>query len=143
MMNGIISKQAVVKHETPHDSSVGIDNPRIRADINIRLSNEFNELILSPVVGIQKVRKVLHQYGLDIPALYELVPDGDEVVLEMDQYGKIRDYYSPVEWNAVSYYLYLLYVLNDQGYYDFHAELTDEAGIEEIMSEEDEDIDNV
>jgi hypothetical protein len=58
----------------------------------------------------------------------------------MDQFGKVRDFYSGVEWNVnQSYYLYLLYVLNDQGYYDFHAELTDEAGIEEIMSEEDEE----
>ena len=44
------------------------------------------------------------------------------------------------EWklNEVDF-LYVIYYLTDDGRYDFYAELTDEASINEIMSEEDEE----
>jgi hypothetical protein len=128
--------QAVIKHEPPTDSSISITNPKIRSEINYRFGNELKDLILSPVDGIQKVRKVLHRFGLDIPALYDLDHDGDEVVLEMNQFG-ILTYDHDNDEDDETYYLYLLYCLTDNGTYDFHAEITDEDGIEEIMKEED------
>jgi hypothetical protein len=145
-MHNIDKGQAIVKHETPTDSSISIHNLETRVEINIRLSKELDDLILSPIVGVQKVRKVLHFYGLDIPALFELEPEGDEIVLEMDQYGKVRDAYDMPQFGGNTeplYYLYLIYVLNDKGYYDFHTELTDDEGIKEILSEDDEDLDDV
>ena len=142
-MNNIIKGQAIVKHETPHDSTISISNPKIRAEINYRLGNEFNEIILSPVIGVQKVRKVLIRYGLDIPALYELDYEGDEIVLEMDQFGKIKDQYdsnihSELDQDEDGFYLYLLYFLNDDGSYEFYAELTNKEGIDRIMEEDEE-----
>ena len=38
-------------------------------------------------------------------------------------------------------YLYLIYYLTDDGRYEFYAELTDEEGLNEIMSDEEEDED--
>jgi hypothetical protein len=140
-MHNIETGQAVIKHETPKDNSISIDNPEVRAKINFRMGNELNDIILSPVIGVQKVRKVLNMHGLDIPALYELDPEGDEVVLEMNQFGKVYDQYDMPQFedDEEIFYLYLLYYLNDDGSYDFYAELTDEAGIERIMRE-DEDL---
>jgi hypothetical protein len=37
------------------------------------------------------------------------------------------------------FYLYLIYYLTDDGRYEFYAELTDEEGLNEIMSDEEED----
>jgi hypothetical protein len=37
------------------------------------------------------------------------------------------------------FYLYLIYYLADDGRYDFYAELTDDEGLNEIMSDEEED----
>ncbi|MCK9369300.1 hypothetical protein M0R04_05115 [Candidatus Dojkabacteria bacterium] len=149
-MHNIETGQAVIKHEPPTDSSLSITNPKIRAEINFRLGNELRDIILSPVVGIQRVRKVLNRYGLDVPALYDLESDGDEVVLEMDQYGKVRDAYdmpqlnqNPLDSSHGMYYLYLIYVLLDEGTYDFHAEITDEEGIEDIMLDDNESEEDV
>lgn len=139
-MHNIEIGQAIIKHEPTGEASVGISNPKVRAEINYRLNNELNDNILTPVAGVQKIRKVLHQFGFDIPALYDLEPDGDEVVLEMDQYGKVQDSYDMPQINHNSdslYYLYLLYCLNDNGSYDFYAELTNHEGIEHIFEEDD------
>jgi hypothetical protein len=141
-MDNITTGQAIVKHETPTDSTVSISNVKVRSEINLALGKELNEIILSPVTGIQKIRKVLHSYHLDIPALYELEPEGDEVVIEMNQFGVIFDYNKPENEDNESYYLYILYHLTDDGYYEFYAQVTDEEGIEDIMSE-DQDLEDV
>lgn len=141
-MHNIETGQAIVKHETPKDSDISINNPLVRTEINYRLGNELNEIILSPVIGVQKVRKVLVRYGLDIPALYDLEPEGDEVVLEMDQFGKVVDSLNLPQFDTHDedqmYYLYMLYYLNDEGSYDFYVELATAERIEEIFIQDEE-----
>ena len=108
--------------------SVNISDSNVRDKINERLNHELTDVISSPETGIQKVRKVLMSYGLDMPALYDSDPDGDELVLDVQTFNE--DEY---------FYLYLIYYLADDGRYDFYAELTDEEGLNEIMSDEEED----
>lgn len=120
-------KQFLAEQETARQSiqvpdSVSLSDPQVRDTINQRLNHELTDLILSPESGIQKIRKVLHLAGLEMPALYDAETEGDELVFEVGQY-----------------FLYLIYYLADDGRYDFYAELTDEAGLTEIMSEEDEE----
>jgi hypothetical protein len=108
-------------------NSVSISDPKIRDSINQRLNHELTDLILSPESGFQRVRRVLISYGLDMPALYDADPEGDELVLDIDHSGEEQ------------IYLYLIYYLADDGRYDFYAELTDEEGLQELMSDEEED----
>lgn len=105
---------------------ISITDEKIREGINRQLDNELNDMILSPESGIQKVRKVLYRYGINIPALYGTDPEGDEIVLDLDEEnGK--------------YYLYLIYVLTDDNRYEFYAEIVDEENLNEIESDEEED----
>ena len=105
---------------------ISITDDKIREGINRHLDNELDDTILSPESGIQKIRKVLYRYGVDIPALYGTDPEGDEIVLDLDEKdGK--------------YYLYLIYALTDDNHYEFYAEIVDEEGLEEIESDEEED----
>ena len=108
--------------------SIGITDPQVREKINQRLNHELTDLILSPESGIQKVRKVLMSFGLDMPALYDAEPEGDELVLDIESMS-----------GDEQFYLYLIYYLADDGRYDFYAELTDDEGLNEIMSDEEED----
>ena len=108
--------------------SIGITDPQVREKINQRLNHELTDLILSPEPGIQKVRKVLMSFGLDMPALYDAEPEGDELVLDVESMS-----------GDEQFYLYLIYYLADDGRYDFYAELTDDEGLNEIMSDEEED----
>jgi hypothetical protein len=138
--HNIESGQAFEKHETPTDSSISISNPRVRAEINYRLDGELDDIFLSPESGIQRVRKVLHRFSLDMPALYDADAEGDEIVLRLDQFGRVIDFTHLIP-NKVeeTFYLYLIYYLTDDGRYEFYAELTDEEGLNEIMSDEEED----
>ena len=132
--------QAFEKHETPTDGSISISNPRVRAEINYRLDGELDDIFLSPESGIQRVRKVLHRFSLDMPALYDADAEGDEIVIRLDQFGRVIDftYLIPNKVEEI-FYLYLIYYLTDDGRYEFYAELTDEEGLNEIMSDEEED----
>jgi len=86
--------QAEVKHEPTNEGSSSISNPKIRAEINFRLLNELSFLgnHLTPQSGIQAIRKVLHRFSLDIPALYDIDPEGDEIAIELDQFGTVFNY---------------------------------------------------
>ena len=121
--------QAVDAHEPTGEASSAITNPRIRMEVNYRFTNELYEPYLSPEGGIQAIRKVLHRYGFDMPALYEADPEGDEIVFEIEQFGQ----------DNLATNLYILYYLTDEGHYEFFAEIGDEARMDELMSEGEED----
>jgi hypothetical protein len=91
-------------------------------EVNSQLETELQETILSPESGIQKIRKVLGMFEMDMPALYDVNPEGEEMVFGIE-----------------GSYLYIIYALTDDGRYDFYAELTDEEGLSEILSDEGED----
>ena len=127
-LTNIENGQAIQAHEPTGEGSIAITNPKIRMEINYRLVNELYEPFLSPEAGIQKIRKVLHRHGLDLPALYDADPEGDEIIFELDQFGL-----EGLESN-----LYILYYLTDEGHYEFYAEVGDENRMEELTSDEGE-----
>ena len=118
--------QAIDAHEPTDKASMSVVNPNIVSEMNIHFMREFNEMILSPEIGLQKIRKVLHRYGFDMPALYDADPEGDEIVFEIDQYGQ----------GSLTTNIYILYYLSDEGSYDFYAEIGDESRMNELLSDE-------
>ena len=128
-LTSIESGQAVDAHEPTGEASSAITNPKIRMEVNYRLANELYGPFLSPEGGIQAIRKVLHRYGFDMPALYDANPEGDEIVFEIEQFGQ----------ENLSSNLYILYYLTDEGSYDFFAEVGDDARMDELMSDGEED----
>jgi len=109
-------------------SETSLADEKVRDEINLQLNHVLTDVIFSPESGIQKIRRVLHLHGLDMPALYDADTDGDELILKIDQFG-----------GTDQFYLYVVYYLVDDGRYDFYAELTDEEGLNEILSDEEED----
>ena len=132
-LSAVEDSQAEEAHEPTGEASSQITNPRIRMEINYRLTNELYEPYLSPEGGIQAIRKVLHRYGFDMPALYDADPEGDEIVFEVDQFGQ----------ENLSTNLYILYYLTDEGHYEFFAEVGDNARMDELMAEGEEDNEEV
>lgn len=92
--------------------------------INDELKRELNDVILSPQIGLLKIRKVLRMFNLDIPTSYVVDPEGDEVVLDI--------------LGDTDSLLYVLYYQTDVGNYDFYACIDDEEGIEEIISRDEQ-----
>jgi len=128
-LSAVEDGQAEDAHEPTGEASSQITNPRIRMEINYRLTNELYQPFLSPEGGIQAIRKVLHRYGFDMPALYDADPEGDEIVFEIDQFGQ----------ENLSTNIYILYYLTDEGHYEFFAEVGDDARMNELMAEGEED----
>jgi hypothetical protein len=138
-LHNIEAGQAIQAHEPSTEGSVAITNPIVMADVNFRLVSELNDFITSPELGIQKIRKVLHRFGFDLPALYEPDPEGDELAINLEaQFSQAIDWDSREPKDESPYYIYIIYYLTDDGRYEFHAELTDEDGLNEILSDEEE-----
>ena len=128
-LSGVDDGQAEKAHEPPGEGSSQITNPKIRMEINFRLTNELYGPFLSPEGGIQSIRKVLHRYGFDMPALYDADPEGDEIAFEIEQFGQ----------DNLATNIYILYYLTDEGHYEFFAEVGDDARMDELMTEGEED----
>ena len=128
-LTSIESGQAIEAHEPTGEGSSAIDNPKIRMEINYRLTNELYSSFLSPEGGIQAIRKVLHRFGFDMPALYDANPEGDEVAFEIEQFGQ----------ENLASNLYILYYLTDEGHYEFFAEVGDDARMDELLSDGEEE----
>ena len=99
--------------------------------INFMLLTELNSLILSPEAGIQKIRKALYRFGLDIPALYEASRDGDEVIFDVSDFFTDSD-----EDDSLVLYLYFIYYQTEDGNYDFHAELVTPDNLDDFLNDE-------
>ena len=119
--------QAEEAHEPTQRASSSVLNPAIQVEINSMLDKELVEYpIQNAQAGIQKIRKVIHRFGMDMPALYDLDPEGDEITFDLNQYDN----------PDVTIYLYVLYYITDEGYYDFYAQVGDEETIDKLASEE-------
>ena len=95
----------------------------VEEEINRQLEMGLKDVILSPQIGLYKVRKVLNRFGYDRPTAYVPDQDGDEVVLDIHGSDSL---------------LYVLYYQTDDGNYDFYAHVDDDEGIEEILSKDEE-----
>lgn len=96
----------------------------VLSGVNDALYKNLDSPFLTPHAGMQEIRKILFMYGIDMPAVFELDDDGDELVLDANAYG-----------DSHLGLLYILYSLSDEGYYEFYAEVTDEAGIEKLLAD--------
>lgn len=112
----------LIELEKPTETSEPNDSPILQSDINNRLAQELQDIIISPSFAFVKIRKVLYAYGLDMPTLYDIDQEGDELALELDD----------------GLFVYILYYKTDDENYDFYAEVTDWDGIDKLMSDEDE-----
>ena len=107
-----------------HVEESPFSDPQVRAEINRALDAEIDNIVMmTPESGVQRMRKVLSRYSIDFPAFEDLDTDGDESIYELD----------------ANVYLYFIYYLTDDGNYEFHAEITNDEGIEEILSDVEED----
>jgi hypothetical protein len=125
-LTSIETGQAEKAHEPTGEDRIEIDNPKVRMEMNLRLVNDLYQPFLSPESGIQAIRKVLHRFGFDLPALYDANPEGDEFVIDIEQFGQ----------ENLSTNLYILYYLTDEGGYEFYAEVGSDSRMEELLSDD-------
>lgn len=101
--------------------------------INSGFEEELTEKVLTPETGFQRIRKILFRFRMDIPAIYDLDSEGDELVLDVTPLTEPIDDFSDCA-------LYVIYAPTEDGYYEFYAELTDNDGIEDLLSQEGDEV---
>jgi len=124
-LTSVATGQAIEAHEPTGEESISILNPNMQKQINFHLVTELNNPIYSADEGIQRIRKVLHLSGFDLPSLYEPDREGDELVIEINQFGN----------ESLTSNVYILYYLDEYGIFDFYAEVGDEARMDELLSD--------
>lgn len=122
-LTGIQANQAKDAHEPTGEASVSSSNPLVQSEINKSLGRELNVILFSVDEGFQKIRKVLHRYAFDMPSLYEPDPDGDELIIEINQFGL----------NELPLNIYILYFRTDGGSFEFYAEVGDDERMEYLI----------
>jgi hypothetical protein len=100
-------------------------------NINRALEDCLSDNVLTPQSGFQRIRKTLFRYRLDMPAVFELNSDDDEMVLH------VHDLEMKSSTN-----LYVIYSRNDDGYFEFYAEVGDSERMQKLLSDEEEIEDN-
>lgn len=140
--------QAMTAHDSLSHSSASssIYNNRVRAEINRKLDvildtdnrSVPNNSILSPEIGFERIRKVLHSHAIDLPAILDLDGEEGEEVFQINQFGTP---YGPLPSGSYGepespFYLYVYYFLNDHGYYEFFAEIVNEIELQEYLNAE-------
>lgn len=99
----------------------------IIAQVNRALEDSLSDNVLTPQSGFQRIRKILFRYRLDMPATYDLDPESDEEVIDIHS----------MESNAATK-LYVIYSLNEDGYFEFYAEVGDSDRMNQLLSDEEE-----
>ena len=94
----------------------------INRDLAAGLENNFE----NPEDGFETIKAIFGNYGVGEIPLDQLNPEGDEIAVDVDtQDGPLI--------------LYVIYSLTDDDEYEFYAELTDDEGLEEIISDGDDE----
>ena len=95
-------------------------------EINDFLFTLADSPVPTPEEALSTVRQTLERFGVTLPSMYDLDTEGQEFVINLTD----------------DYFLYFAYSMDDDGTYIFHAEITDQEGVNEILAlddEEDED----
>ena len=100
------------------ESEISIDST-LMAKLNLLLMVELTEPVLTPEAGLSKIRKILYTENIVFVPMFDLEEDGDEIATHL----------------VGDSFLYILYYLTDEGYYDFYAEVTDEQGINDALAD--------
>ncbi len=94
--------------------------------INQVLADGLENNFQNPEDGFEIIKTILGGYGIVVDLMEGLNPEGDEIALDVNtQDGPLI--------------LYVIYSLTDDDDYEFYAELTDDDGLEEIISDDEEE----
>jgi hypothetical protein len=127
---------------------VDLSKPSTVSEINRNFAAELSRHWMTPYGGWKRVCKVLEMYGVEVPkVVFQDVDFGEEVVV-ISQFGHKwganldGTVTQPNDQNEPEHYLYYNYNIDETGFYKCDALVTDEAGLNEILSDGDSDIDN-
>lgn len=117
-----------------------------RQELNHNLALAVSGNNMSPYTAWNRASKVLVLFGINLPKVTFHDLDVGEEIVHIDQFGAR----SGAELNGtiekmnnldeVQHYFYFSYEMNDNGYYEVEAMISDENELDEYLSSEEPDI---
>lgn len=95
--------------------------------INDALLSVLEGIVSSPEIGLQKIRETLEKHGITVPVFHDILPDGDELIIDLNENN----------------HLYIIYSELDMGGYEFFSEITDTEGLHDILSDDEDDFEDI
>ena len=113
-----------------------------RNEINRNISAELSRDWMNPYGGWSRVRKVLAMYNIFLPNIIFRDEEEGEEVVAIQQFGdkvgaKIDGTVNMVSDDA-EYFLYYSYGIGMSGFYETYAVITDEEGLNDLISDDTE-----
>jgi len=103
-------------------NSVSLKNKLEMDQVNAALAKATSEPFITPYIGYGAVAKILAHWNIILPQHIFLDHDEDDVVIAVSHFGEIQGL-DPNQDNT--YYMFFSYGMNDDGYFDVVAELSD------------------
>jgi hypothetical protein len=123
---------------------VDLAKENTRNEINRNIAAELSRTWMNPYGGWMKIRKVLSMYNIFLPnVIFQDEEEGEEVIAIQqfgDKFGADLSgvVTSPHEPDDAEFYLYYSYGIGDSGFYEAFAVVTDEDGLNDLMSDDTE-----
>lgn len=122
---------------------VDLSKDDTRNEINRNLAAVLSNNFINPYGGWSAIRKVLTMYNITLPKVIFHDAEEDEEVVALSQFGeKIGaklDGTVTTTPDESDYFLYYSYVIGTSGFYETYAIVTDESGLEKLISHHNED----
>jgi hypothetical protein len=121
---------------------VNLSKDDTRNEINRNLAAVLSCNFINPYGGWTAVGKVLIKYGIALPKIIFHDAEESEEVVALSQFGeKIGASLSgeiTTKPEESEFFLYYSYVIGPSGFYETYAIVTDESGIDKLVSEDDD-----
>jgi hypothetical protein len=121
---------------------VDLSKPSTVNEINRNLAAELSRNWMTPYGGWKKVCRILDMYSIEVPkVMFNDAEAGEEVVVIHQfghKFGASLDgtVTQPNDQNEPEYYLYYSYEIDDTGFYNSYAVVTDENGLSDLMGDD-------
>lgn len=114
-------------------------------EINRNLAAELSQKFINPYAALMCVKKILTNYGIELPRVHLHQLEGEEV-FAVQQFGQKsgvqtttgvvdgKNITPPTHDADVEHYVYFGYALSEEGFFECYAEITDEKGIDSLLS---------
>lgn len=125
---------------------IDIEKDSVRDNINNLLAAVTASPAISPYTALERVRKVLSQFHINLPAHTFMEGSSGSTTFEINQFGSrigMTDDGEVVTKGASGFNLYFEYAAQMDGKYAVFAEVVDEDELQEILDDVEEEIEEV
>ena len=122
--------------------SVDLNSDKTVLEINTLMAQSTEQAFITPHIALEKVRKVLANFGVHIPGRKFLEGETGDFTVELFQFGgaigKTADGSDLDGTENLGHFLYFEWQLNENGYFDVFAEVVTSDELEDLLSDEED-----